>query len=74
MMFYSGEKESVYKQLKKLGDHVSVYKREEIPEFLHYSHNARISPVFVKLQNGYWMVENENDTVPLSEFIEKKLK
>jgi len=60
-----GELESVYKQLKKLGSHVSVYKKDEIPKLLHYSHNARISPIFVKLENGYWMVENENDTVPL---------
>jgi len=60
-----GEKESVYEELKRLGGHVSVYRKEEIPESLHYSRNARIPPIFVELENGYWMVENENDTVPL---------
>lgn len=58
-----GEDEAVFEQLRKLGEHVKVWKKNDIPERFHYTHNVRISPIFVAPEDGWFIVTNHNDSI-----------
>nr|KAG5701615.1 hypothetical protein BaRGS_019304 [Batillaria attramentaria] len=47
-----GREEDVVKALKN-NSHVTVYRKEEIPEHFHYKHNPRIMPVIMQAQEGW---------------------
>lgn len=48
-----GKLETVYKALKGAHPHLHVYKKEEMPERLHYSNNPRILPIVLYADPGY---------------------
>ncbi|XP_078510134.1 ectonucleotide pyrophosphatase/phosphodiesterase family member 7 [Lissotriton helveticus] len=48
-----GKLEQVYQALKKGHPNLNVYKKEELPEALHYSNNPRILPLVVFGDPGY---------------------
>lgn len=48
-----GKLETVYKALKGAHPHLHVYKKEEVPERLHFSKNDRILPIVLWADPGY---------------------
>ncbi|XP_034047144.1 ectonucleotide pyrophosphatase/phosphodiesterase family member 7-like [Thalassophryne amazonica] len=56
-----GRLEKVYKALKGSHPHLHVYKKEELPEHLHFARNDRILPVVLWADPGYVI----NGYVPL---------
>lgn len=48
-----GKLETVYKALKGAHPHLHVYKKEELPERLHFSSNPRILPIILYADPGY---------------------
>lgn len=48
-----GKLEAVYAALKGAHPHLHVYKKEELPERLHFSKNARILPIILYADPGY---------------------
>ncbi|KAI2667008.1 Ectonucleotide pyrophosphatase/phosphodiesterase family member 7 [Labeo rohita] len=48
-----GRLDKVYNALKGAHPHLHVYKKEEIPIHLHYSHNDRILPIILWADLGY---------------------
>lgn len=48
-----GKLEKVYDALKGAHPHLHVYKKEELPEHLHYSKNDRILPIVMFADPGY---------------------
>ncbi|KAJ3604853.1 hypothetical protein NHX12_026905 [Muraenolepis orangiensis] len=60
-----GRLEEVYSALLGVNPHLSVYKKEDIPEHLHYSHNARIMPLLLEAQEGWTIVQNRSGPMML---------
>lgn len=48
-----GKLETVYNALKGAHPHLHVYKKEELPERFHFSHNDRILPIVLFADAGY---------------------
>lgn len=48
-----GRLEKVYNALKGAHPHLHVYKKEEMPERLHFANNARILPIILWADPGY---------------------
>lgn len=48
-----GKLETVYQALKGAHPHLHVYKKEELPEHLHFSKNDRILPIVIFADPGY---------------------
>lgn len=48
-----GKLEKVYQTLKGAHPHLHVYKKEEMPEYLHFSNNDRILPIILWADPGY---------------------
>uniref|UniRef100_A0A3Q2CL36 Ectonucleotide pyrophosphatase/phosphodiesterase 7 n=1 Tax=Cyprinodon variegatus TaxID=28743 RepID=A0A3Q2CL36_CYPVA len=48
-----GKLEAVYKALKGAHPHLHVYKKEEMPEHLHFTKNDRILPIILWTDPGY---------------------
>ncbi|XP_075871881.1 ectonucleotide pyrophosphatase/phosphodiesterase family member 7-like [Nelusetta ayraudi] len=48
-----GKLETVYQALKGAHPHLHVYKKEELPQHLHYSKNDRILPIVMFADPGY---------------------
>ena len=44
-------------RVAKTIDHVTVYRKEEIPEHFHYKNNPRIMPVLIMADEG-WMISD----------------
>lgn len=59
--------ENVYKTLKENENHYKVYKREEVPEYLHYSNNPLISKLVIIAENG-WGVETNKSLENLNKY------
>ena len=51
-----GDLESIYSKLKENENHYRVYKKEDVPEYYHYSDSPLISKLVVIAENG-WGVE-----------------
>jgi len=47
------EVDSIYNLIANKNDHLAVYKKEDMPEYLHYSNNRRIAPIVGILDNGW---------------------
>ena len=58
-----GKLEEIYNNLTKpqTPEHLSVYKKEDIPEEYHWKHNRRIPPIYVQPDVG-WVVSKTNAT------------
>ncbi|XP_030628577.1 ectonucleotide pyrophosphatase/phosphodiesterase family member 5 [Chanos chanos] len=54
--------EEVYSALVNANPNMVVYKREDIPNQLHYKHNVRIMPVIIEVKEGWTVVQNRSDT------------
>ena len=52
----------------KTPDHLTVYKKEDIPEDYHWKHNRRIPPIYVDPDVG-WAVAKLNDTVSSEKWV-----
>ena len=59
--------ENVYQILKENENHFKVYKREDVPEYFHYSDNALISRLVILAENG-WGVETNNSLENLKKY------
>jgi predicted AlkP superfamily pyrophosphatase or phosphodiesterase len=51
--------DSIYNLIHDKNEHLSIYNREEVPEYLHYSNNSRIAPIIGILDNG-WSLTSHN--------------
>lgn len=60
----SNDLEKLYNNLKQVGPHVKVFKKEEIPEIYHYTKNVRIPPILLVPDDGWWI--NYNSTLQLN--------
>jgi predicted AlkP superfamily pyrophosphatase or phosphodiesterase len=59
--------EYVYKKLKENENHYKVYKREDVPEFYHYSDSPLISKIVIIADNG-WGVETNKSLENLNKY------
>jgi predicted AlkP superfamily pyrophosphatase or phosphodiesterase len=50
--------ETVYQKLKQNENHYRVFKREDVPDYFHYSKNPFISPIVIVADLGYSLVDN----------------
>ncbi|KAK7489605.1 hypothetical protein BaRGS_00019239 [Batillaria attramentaria] len=57
-----GREEDVVAALRNQS-HMTVYRKEEIPENFHYKHNPRIMPVIVQTEPGWELSANINITL-----------
>ena len=48
----------IYARLKKNEEHYRVYKREDVPEYFHFSNNPLISKIVLIAENG-WSLETD---------------
>ncbi|XP_034017534.1 ectonucleotide pyrophosphatase/phosphodiesterase family member 5 [Thalassophryne amazonica] len=60
-----GKFEDVYNKLVDAHPHMTVYKKEDIPERLHYRHNIRIMPLLIEAQEGWTVLQNKTEHVML---------
>lgn len=51
--------DSIYNLLHNKNEHLAVYKRDRIPEHLHYSNNRRIAPIVGILDNGWSLTSHD---------------
>ncbi|XP_023217195.1 ectonucleotide pyrophosphatase/phosphodiesterase family member 5-like [Centruroides sculpturatus] len=57
----NGKEDEVYNKLKNSHPHMTVYKKEELPERYHYKHNRRICPILAIADEGYYITYNSTD-------------
>jgi len=55
------EKEALYRLLSKHAKGFNVYKKEEIPEYFHYSKNAFIGDIIAVANLGYSFIRNNDE-------------
>lgn len=55
-----GRLEEVYNMLVDAHPHMVVFKKEDIPEHLHYRLNVRIMPILIEAQEGWTVVQNRS--------------
>lgn len=60
-----GKLEEVYGLLVDANPNMVVWKKEDVPERLHYSHNARIMPILIEAKEGWTVMQNRNGTFML---------
>jgi len=58
--------EHVYEGLKDFSEHAKVWRAQEIPVQFHYNHNDRIPPVLIMPDDGWFLVNNTHDKLPMS--------
>uniref|UniRef100_A0A663MJZ4 Ectonucleotide pyrophosphatase/phosphodiesterase family member 5 n=1 Tax=Athene cunicularia TaxID=194338 RepID=A0A663MJZ4_ATHCN len=52
----------VYEALANAHPNMTVYKKEQIPDRLHYKHNSRIQPILAVADKGWEIVYNRSDS------------
>jgi ectonucleotide pyrophosphatase/phosphodiesterase family protein 5 len=62
-----GEVENIYNKLKENEIHFKVYKKEDVPEYYHYSDNPLISKIVIIAENG-WGVETNKSLKNLKKY------
>lgn len=62
MYIYSDSKnlESIYKKLKTKENHYRVFRREEIPDYLHFKYNPMISEIYLMADLGWSLVRSKD--------------
>ncbi|XP_022519393.2 ectonucleotide pyrophosphatase/phosphodiesterase family member 5-like [Astyanax mexicanus] len=56
-----GKFEEVYNSLENANPNMVVYKKEDIPDYFHYKHNARIMPIIIEAKEGWTIVKNRTE-------------
>ncbi|XP_009862817.1 PREDICTED: ectonucleotide pyrophosphatase/phosphodiesterase family member 5 [Apaloderma vittatum] len=56
-----GRQDEVYEALANAHPNMTAYKKEQIPDRLHYKHNSRIQPVLAVADKGWEIVQNKSD-------------
>jgi predicted AlkP superfamily pyrophosphatase or phosphodiesterase len=64
---HEGRQEVVYKSLLEAHPHLSVYRKEEIPERFHYRSNSRIAPIIAIADEG-WSISSHSQFKPWEVF------
>ena len=62
-----GELENIYKKLKENENHFKVYKKEDVPQYFHYSSNPLIPKIVIIAENG-WSVETNKSLENLKKY------
>lgn len=60
--------DDIYNQLKSQEDHFRVYKKENMPEYLHYSKHPFISPIIIIADLGYSLIDNRTEKKGLDNY------
>ncbi|XP_060087282.1 ectonucleotide pyrophosphatase/phosphodiesterase family member 5 [Heteronotia binoei] len=60
-----GKLDDVYNALVKAHPNMTVYKKEDIPSRLHYTHNSRIQPILAVADEGWEILQNKSDQFEL---------
>ncbi|KAM4633755.1 ectonucleotide pyrophosphatase/phosphodiesterase family member 5 [Polymixia lowei] len=60
-----GKFEEVYKLLVDANPYMTVFKKENVPEHLHYRHNVRIMPILIEAQEGWTIMQNKTGSFML---------
>lgn len=61
-----GKLDEIYDNLTKAKNpHMTVYKKEDIPEEYHWKHNRRIPPIFINPEVG-WVIEQSRGNTSVS--------
>lgn len=60
-----GKLEEVYSLLLDANPNMVVYKKEDIPEHLHYQHNIRIMPILLEAKEGWTIMQNRTGPLML---------
>ncbi|KAM6366726.1 ectonucleotide pyrophosphatase/phosphodiesterase family member 5 isoform 4-T4 [Alca torda] len=56
-----GKLDEVYEALANAHPNMTVYKKEQIPDRLHYKHNSKIQPILAVADKGWEIVYNKSD-------------
>ncbi|XP_044275159.1 ectonucleotide pyrophosphatase/phosphodiesterase family member 5 [Varanus komodoensis] len=56
-----GKTDEIYNALVNAHPHMSVYKKEDILNRLHYRHNRRIQPIVAVADEGWEILQNKSD-------------
>ncbi|KAM8809723.1 ectonucleotide pyrophosphatase/phosphodiesterase family member 5 isoform 1-T2 [Eudromia elegans] len=56
-----GKLDEVYEALVNAHPNMTVYKKEQIPNRLHYKHNSKIQPILALADKGWEIVHNKSD-------------
>ncbi|NWI21192.1 ENPP5 phosphodiesterase, partial [Crypturellus soui] len=56
-----GKLDEVYEALVNAHPNMIVYKKEQIPNRLHYKHNSKIQPILALADKGWEIVHNKSD-------------
>ena len=51
--------DSIFNLINGKNPHLSIYKKQDIPERLHYSNNRRIAPIIGVLDNGWSLTSHD---------------
>lgn len=54
-----GKEEEIYNKLQNI-PHLTVYRKEDIPDEFHYKHNRRIQPLLLVTDEGYSLTHNKS--------------
>lgn len=61
LCLFEGKLDEVYEALNHAHPNMTVYKKEQIPERLHYKHNSKIQPILAVADKGWEIVQNKSD-------------
>jgi len=51
--------DSIYNLIHGKNEHLTVYKKGDVPEYLHYNNNRRITPIIGILDNGWSLTSHD---------------
>ena len=51
--------DSIYNLIRGKNEHLTVYKKGEVPDYLHYNNNRRIAPIIGILDNGWSLTTHD---------------
>ena len=54
--------ETVYQQLKQSENHFKVYRKQDVPDYFHFSNHHLISPILVMAEPGWSLKKAEFKT------------
>ncbi len=66
----SGQLDNIYNRLKENENHYKVYKRKEIPGYLHFSDNPLISRILIIAEEG-WSLETDKSIEGMKKYSPK---
>ena len=55
----TGTVDALYRQLRGRHPHLAIYRREQVPDHLHYRHNPRIQPIVGILDEGWTITTHQ---------------